>query len=52
MSSTEEEIHAIIDCFPNLVSPLLNGKIVFATDEWFACAERMLRGIDWISALL
>lgn len=27
---------------PNLASPLLGSKIVFATDEWFASAGNFL----------
>jgi len=35
----------MIDDLPNLVSPLLGSKIVFATDEWFASAGVLLLSV-------
>lgn len=34
------------ELLPNLVSPLLGGEIVFATDEWFAAAGKFLAVFD------
>jgi allantoicase len=31
---------------PNLASPLLGSQILFATDEWFAAAENMIKDED------
>ena len=33
-----------IEALPNLASTLLGSKIIFSTDEWFASADRMIRG--------
>ena len=33
-----------IEALPNLASALLGSQVVFSTDEWFASADRMLRG--------
>lgn len=44
MAATNARIQkADIDSLPNLASALLGTQIVFATDEWFACADRMIR---------
>ena len=34
-----------IESLPNLASTLLGSKIVYSSDEWFASADRMLRGM-------
>ena len=40
-----------IEILPNLASPLLGAEIIFATDEWFAAADNMLRDEDpvWLA---
>jgi len=42
--STINTTNIDIESLPNLASTLLSCKIVYATDEWFASADRMLRG--------
>lgn len=40
-----------MEALPNLASPLLGAEVVFATDEWFAAADNMLKDEDpiWLA---
>ena len=48
MSSTSDSANSFL---PNLVSPLLGAKIVFATDEWFAAAGSHLSSSTVVNIL-